>query len=118
MRLLGKDPECLPDADDSSVALGALQLLGHGANVRIEPLLSSFETPTHFVTYKKEKNPGFSTNCNVLLCLLRQGDLLRHTTQVVKTARFLAKLYYENAAKDKFVSHCRARRRTQASILP
>ncbi|KAL8723334.1 MAG: hypothetical protein Q9181_007307 [Wetmoreana brouardii] len=66
--LLGFAPEVVPDADDTSKAITILQFLGKPAPV--EPMIKESETFDHFQTYRFEKDPSFTVNCNVLACLL------------------------------------------------
>ncbi|PSN63320.1 Ent-kaurene synthase [Corynespora cassiicola Philippines] len=98
--IVGFAPYCLPDADDSSMAISVLGLLGE--HVPLTSLCAQYETPSHFLTYRGERNASFSANCNVLLCLLRRSDLRENTLRVVKCTQFLSQLWYEGKVKDKW----------------
>ncbi|KAA8646608.1 uncharacterized protein ATNIH1004_008041 [Aspergillus tanneri] len=93
-------PHCLPDPDDSAVALSTLQILGE--HVDLQPMFKRFEGSDHFITFIGERNASLSANCNVLICILRHPDSHAYTGQVVKCARFLCTLYYRSQFKDKW----------------
>ncbi|ORY11849.1 hypothetical protein BCR34DRAFT_483610 [Clohesyomyces aquaticus] len=98
--LAGFAPECVPDADDTAMTISTLGRLGR--TVSVDRMFSEFECPTHFRTYRGERNASFSPNCNVLLCLLQRRDSFENTSQIVKCAQYLADCWYTNATKDKW----------------
>ena len=65
-------PGLLADADDTAKTIIALSYLGR--EVRPDRLISEFDNGSFFFTYKGERNPSVSTNCNVLLALLHLQD--------------------------------------------
>ncbi|KAF2026976.1 Ent-kaurene synthase, partial [Setomelanomma holmii] len=97
---VGFAPSCLADADDTANVLSALCILGR--EVDIDPMLSAFEKPAHFITYEGERNASFSANCNVLLCLLESPKRHQYASQIVKSARFLDSLWKQGKLQDKW----------------
>ena len=91
------------DADDTAKTLLALSLLGQPAPH--QGLLDEFEGETHFITYKGERNPSFTANCNVLVALLSQPNVSTLTPQITKVASFLSREWWESngAIDDKWV---------------
>lgn len=94
----------VPDADDTAKAILALRYLGR-PDVDIGPLLATFEADEHFLTYPGERNSSFSTNCNVLMCLVMLEDPLLYTSQVIKTVKFLSDRIFTAQITDKWVRH-------------
>lgn len=84
------------------MTISALGLLGK--DVSVQRMLSEFENSTHFYTYAGERNPSYSSNCNVCMCLLRRDNVFDYTTQVVKSAAFLSRHWYAGNTKDKWVT--------------
>jgi hypothetical protein len=70
-----------------------------------DTMVQHFEGESHFRTYASERDPSFSANCNVLLALLHQQDTIRYEAQILKTARFLCKYWWDvhGAPRDKWV---------------
>ncbi|KAG6355250.1 hypothetical protein INS49_004332 [Diaporthe citri] len=91
----------VPDADDTAKAILALRYLGK-TDVDIGPLLATFEGDEHFLTYQGERNSSFSTNCNVLICLLMLEDPLPYTSQIIKTVQFLSGRIFTAQIMDKW----------------
>lgn len=94
----------VPDADDTAKAIMALRYLGE-TDVSVRPLVETFECRSHFLTYPGERNPSFSTNCNILMCLGMLEDPLPYKSQIIKTARFLCDQVYQAQIIDKWVSN-------------
>lgn len=69
----------------------------------IGPLLATFEGDEHFLTYQGERNSSFSTNCNVLMCLVMLEDPLSYTSQIIKTVQFLNDRIFTAQIMDKWV---------------
>lgn len=82
------------DADDTAKTLLVLSLLGYPAPH--QGLLDEFEGKTHFLTYKGERNPSFTANCNVLVALLSQPDVSTLTPQIAKIISFLSSQWWES----------------------
>ena len=68
-------------------------------------MMAEFECETHFKTYSLERDPSFSANTNALLALLRQPDVSRFSSQVLKTTKFLCDYWWnsDNEISDKWV---------------
>jgi hypothetical protein len=96
----------MPDADDTAQGLYALRLLG--ISKPYEPLIQQYETTDHFLTYKLERNPSFSANCNVLNALLYSADVTNYSSQVLKCATFICDSWWRSNTPllDKWVSSC------------
>ncbi|KAG8170178.1 hypothetical protein KVR01_000923 [Diaporthe batatas] len=91
----------VPDADDTAKTILALRYLGN-KDFSIDPLLATFETEEHFLTYQGERNPSFSTNCNVLMCLGMLENALEYTSQITKTVKFLSDRIFAAQLTDKW----------------
>lgn len=100
--LIGFAPLVGSDADDTSKAILALSLLDRPVSPR--QLLDAYETSSHFKTYSKERNPSFSTNCNVLLALLYTAQPSDYLSQIEKIATFLCNSCWvsDGPSKDKW----------------
>jgi hypothetical protein len=94
-------PGLLQDADDTAKTIITLSLLGKP--VSPDPMITKFETDTHFVTYGTEKTSSFSANCNVLDALLHVNNPANYVLQITKTAKFLCKAWSANNVSDKWV---------------
>ena len=81
------DPSVLPDADDTSKALIALELLSRTG--QITPLIEKYERENHFACFEFERNPSFSTNCNVLLAFVHNPKPVMYLSQIKKCVRFI-----------------------------
>ncbi|KAK7731891.1 hypothetical protein SLS63_005188 [Diaporthe eres] len=92
----------VPDADDTAKAILALRYLGR-TDIDIGPLVATFEGDEHFLTYQGERNSSFSTNCNVLMCLVMLEDPLPYTSQIIKTVKFLSDRIFTDQIMDKWV---------------
>ncbi|KAI0896217.1 hypothetical protein F4806DRAFT_496335 [Annulohypoxylon nitens] len=98
--VLGFDVGSFPDADDTAKGIMALRILGKSPSV--ESLIRVFEAKEHFKTYESERNPSFSANCNVLLCLLTANDPTLYISQIAKIASFLTAQAYQESVIDKW----------------
>ncbi|KAJ6438979.1 Copalyl diphosphate synthase-like protein [Purpureocillium lavendulum] len=90
------------DADDTAKAITALHLLGQVASP--EKMVEVFEADTHFRTYQGERDPSFTSNCNILQALLHQPDVSAYSSQVLKVAKFLCEHWWttDGRIKDKW----------------
>lgn len=93
----------VPDADDTAKAIMALRCLGK-SDTDVKPLVKTFESDSHFLTYIGERNSSFSTNCNVLMCLSTVENARQHASQIIKTANFLSAQVLAGEFIDKWVS--------------
>ncbi|KAI1114203.1 Ent-kaurene synthase [Nemania sp. NC0429] len=84
---VGFSPSTLPDANNTAMAIIALNLLG--VHLPVTPLLDAFGTGSHFKTCPGEQNPSFTVNCNVLICLLSMDDPRPYTSEIAKVAEFV-----------------------------
>ncbi|KAI0889799.1 Ent-kaurene synthase [Annulohypoxylon maeteangense] len=99
---IGFSPSAVPDADDTAKTIIALHHLGKAINV--EPLLQAFDSADHFKTYKGERNPSFSANCNILACLMIVEDPTPYGAQIAKAASFLCTQVFSGNVKEKWHS--------------
>jgi hypothetical protein len=69
------------------------------------PLVTAFSQPNYFLTYKHERNASISTNCNVLMALLKERPIC-HTGEIVKIVRYLCERWWTSgrSVADKWVS--------------
>jgi hypothetical protein len=104
LMVIGIAPSVSSDADDSSVAILLLNMLGKPTSPKA--LIESYEAENHFRTYFGERVPSFSANCNVLLALLHSPTPSEYVSSIEKTARFLYTYWYESndPISDKWVS--------------
>ncbi|ETS76585.1 hypothetical protein PFICI_11972 [Pestalotiopsis fici W106-1] len=100
--VLGFAAGILPDVDDTAKGIETLELLGHGGSTSIEPLIHAFEGEQHFLTYKGERTPSVSANCNVLSLLLLREDRAQYVPQIAKAASFAINLAYNGHVKEKW----------------
>ncbi|KAF7905074.1 uncharacterized protein EAF01_005595 [Botrytis porri] len=98
--LLGFAPGILPDVDDTSKGLETLCYLGHSSSA--EGVIQAFEGKEHFLTYRGERNPSFSANCNVLIFFLDRDDRAQYVPQISKTVQFLASQAFNENVKEKW----------------
>ncbi|KAI2463815.1 hypothetical protein F4781DRAFT_440232 [Annulohypoxylon bovei var. microspora] len=98
--ILGFDIGSFPDADDTARGIMALRILGK--NSTVENLIQTFEAEEHFKTYHGERNPSFSANCNVLICLLTTRDPTLYIPQIAKIVSFLTTQVYRDDVNDKW----------------
>lgn len=92
------------DADDTAVALLALQYLGR--SVSPDGLIEAYEAQTHFKTYHLERNPSITVHCNILKTLLNTPNPPKYTSQIVKCANFIMEAWWmgDTGFSDKWVS--------------
>ncbi|ETS04533.1 Ent-kaurene synthase [Trichoderma reesei RUT C-30] len=99
--VLGFAPTLLPDADDTAVSLLAMTSLG--VHVDRAPLIWSFESSNRFKTYRLERTPSVSANCNVLVALLTSpDDVDLYVPQIEKAVRFLCGSWNADHLQDKW----------------
>ncbi|XDG06996.1 hypothetical protein ABKA04_006611 [Annulohypoxylon sp. FPYF3050] len=101
--IIGFSHSALPDADDTAKTITALHYMNKTINV--EPLLKAFDSGHHFKTYRGERNPSFSANCNILTCLMTVKDQIPYGAQIAKTASFLCEQVLGGSVKEKWHSH-------------
>ena len=94
-------PGLLADADDTAKTIIALSFLGR--EVRPDRLISEFDNGSYFLTYKGERNPSVSTNCNVLLALLHVPDSYLYAAQISRIIHYLCSAWNHSNFKDKWV---------------
>ncbi|KAF9886600.1 hypothetical protein FE257_011240 [Aspergillus nanangensis] len=100
--LVGFAPTLLPDADDTEMAISTLNLAGiHASPTR---LIEEFKNHDHFLTYRGERNPSFSANCNILKALLSTANPETYVLEIELALRFLYKLHGRGELKDKWNS--------------
>jgi hypothetical protein len=75
-----------------------------GESIRADALIQVFEGKTHFLTYKGERNPSFSTNCNVLASLLAMELPSEYNSSIGKCVEFLCSQTLDGSVQDKWVS--------------
>jgi hypothetical protein len=84
-------PETTPDADDTSRSILTLAYLGKPYSV--DGLIKKFDGREcgAFRTYVGERNPSFSANCNVLICLLTMpaDKNASYVPQIANATQFL-----------------------------
>ena len=94
-------PGLLADADDTAKTIIALSCLGR--KVRPDRLISEFDNGSYFLTYKGEEKPSVSTNCNVLLALLRLPDPYQYAAQISRVVYYLCSAWNHGNFKKKWV---------------
>jgi hypothetical protein len=99
---MAEAPGSFPDADDTAKGITALRILGKSDNVN--GLIQTFETAEHFKTYPGERNPSFSANCNVLICLLQLEDASLYASQIAKAISFVSAQAFQTNVNEKWVS--------------
>ncbi|KAK2038157.1 hypothetical protein LZ31DRAFT_435584, partial [Colletotrichum somersetense] len=95
-----------PDADDTAKGLMALGLMGR--HVAADKMIEVFEGRNHFTTFGSERDPSLTSNCHVLLALLKQPEISRYYPQILKTATFICDYWWasEGRIRDKWhLSH-------------
>ncbi|RAL64942.1 hypothetical protein DID88_001533 [Monilinia fructigena] len=98
--IVGFAPLVLADADDTAKTIETLNLLGD--LVAPEEMISTYETVTHFQTYKSERTASFSANCNVLSALLHVEKPSCYIKEIVKAASFLSRIWSLGKIQDKW----------------
>ncbi|KAI0466916.1 hypothetical protein F4859DRAFT_526196 [Xylaria cf. heliscus] len=97
---VGFAPGCLPDADDTAKAIITLCDLGYSPS--IDGLLEAFETKDHFITYPNERNASFTTNCHVLISLLKITDCNFYISQIRKATVYVTSRAFVGDWRDKW----------------
>ncbi|KAI0456306.1 Ent-kaurene synthase [Xylaria acuta] len=102
---VGFAPSIPPDADDTARAILALAYMGK--EYSLDRLIKAFEGQGHFKTYEDDRNTSFSTNCNIIICLLtsREPGAPKHASQVAKAARFLCDEAFHETVNEKRHKH-------------
>ena len=91
------------DADDTAKAILALSLMDRHADCR--EMVNTFKVKRgYFCTFPGERNPSFSTNCNVLQALLNIKDPQTYEDPICKTSTYLCDTWWNSDVSDKFVS--------------
>ena len=101
-KLTQKAPHMMADVDDTSKALLALRLLDR-PSADPQQLISTFESERCFKTYSAERNPSFTSNCNVLNALLCQEEPNKYIASISKTISFLIECWMNGPVRDKWV---------------
>ena len=97
-----EEPGVLPDPDDTARAMICISLLNK--ETQPENLISYFYNGSYFVTYKGERNPSISTNCNVLLTLLSLPNPDQYAVQISSVITYLCSAWDHGQFRDKWVS--------------
>ncbi|TLD04307.1 uncharacterized protein PgNI_12055 [Pyricularia grisea] len=82
-----------PDADDTAKGLMALDLMGR--HISPDQMIKVFEGRNHFTTFGSERDPSLTSNCHVLLALLRQPIVSQYYPQITKTANFICEYWWK-----------------------
>ncbi|PNP74699.1 hypothetical protein FNYG_12035 [Fusarium nygamai] len=94
------------DVDDTAKALLALSLVNHPSSP--DTMIKVFEGNEHFTTFGSERDPSLTSNLHVLLCLLKQPELSKYHSQILKTTLFICRWWWDSDhhVKDKWnLSH-------------
>ncbi|KAJ2985001.1 hypothetical protein NUW58_g5768 [Xylaria curta] len=94
---LGFAPFFEVDVDDTAKTISTLNKLGRPVSPK--SLIETFEGENHFITYKGERDPSPTANCNALLALLHQPDVSVYSSQIEKIARFLIDFWWTSDGK-------------------
>jgi hypothetical protein len=70
----------------------------------VNGLIQMFETSDYFRTYPGERNPSFSANCNVLICLWQLDDTVLYVSQIAKAIKFVTTQSFRGEVNEKWVS--------------
>ena len=99
-------PGIVPDLDDSAKASIVLSLSGKPGFS--EDIFRSFDAPRALKTYRIERDPSISANCNALLSMvLDKSDYPSKSMTIEKIVNFIYDSWMdtEGSIKDKWVSH-------------
>ena len=99
-------PGIVPDIDDSAKASIVLSLSGKPGFS--EDIVRSFDAPKALKTYRIERDPSISANCNALLCMvLDKSDYPSKSMTIEKVVSFICDSWMdtEGSIKDKWVRH-------------
>ena len=80
------------DADDTAKGLKALEALD--VSISSERMIHEYEQPECFKTYSSERDPSFTTNCNVLVAILRTREATKYEPQIQKIVRFVCQQWH------------------------
>ncbi|KAI6271753.1 hypothetical protein MCOR28_008313 [Pyricularia oryzae] len=86
-----------PDADDTAKGLMALNLMGR--HISPDQMIKTFEGRNHFTTFGSERDPSLTSNCHVLLALLRQPNVSQYYPQIIKTANFICEYWWTSQGR-------------------
>jgi hypothetical protein len=92
----------MPDADDTAKSILSLYLLGRH-DTKPDQLIKTFRNADYFRTYKAERNPSFSANCNVLAALLHVHDPCDYAETIHKIVDYLCTAWFTGKVRDKWV---------------
>lgn len=92
------------DVDDTAKGLLALSLLDQ--HVSPDAMIKVFEARDHFTTFGSERDPSLTSNLHVLLSLLNQPNRSHYHSQILKSALFVCRWWWnsDSIIKDKWVS--------------
>ncbi|KAI0898671.1 Ent-kaurene synthase [Annulohypoxylon nitens] len=90
--IVGFSHSAFPDADDTAKTI-------------IACITWAFDSVDHFKTYRGERNPSFSANCNILTCLMTVKDPIPYGAQIARAASFLCEQVLSGCVKEKWHSH-------------
>ncbi|TRX93456.1 hypothetical protein FHL15_005731 [Xylaria flabelliformis] len=83
-------------------AKAIIALCDLGYTPAVDGLLGAFETKNHFITYPNERNPSFTTNCHVLISLLKINKSTLYISQIRKAALHLTSVAFAGDWSDKW----------------
>ncbi|KAI0509178.1 hypothetical protein F5B22DRAFT_638190 [Xylaria bambusicola] len=98
--IVGWDSNVLADADDTAKTILALHLLGSLADPAA--MIEQFQFNGHFQTYKHERNPSLSANCNVLDALLHTPSPEEYLSEIKELTAFICEMYCSGQVLDKW----------------
>ncbi|KAL4905807.1 hypothetical protein BDW74DRAFT_177509 [Aspergillus multicolor] len=98
--VVGFAPGVIVDADDTARVILALNLSGCPALP--DRLIQRFKKGDRFQTYDRERDPSFSTNCNVLLALLHAPDPQLYSAEIELALHFLYLHHDRGDLRDKW----------------
>ncbi|TLS21077.1 uncharacterized protein PpBr36_10643 [Pyricularia pennisetigena] len=87
----------VPDADDTAKGLIALSLMGR--HISPNQMIKVFEGRHHFTTFGSERDPSLTSNCHVLLALLRQPNVSQYYPQITKTSTFICEYWWTSQGR-------------------
>ncbi|KIL86303.1 ent-kaur-16-ene synthase [Fusarium avenaceum] len=94
------------DVDDTAKGLLAFSLLVQ--HVSPDAMIKVFEARDHFTTFGSERDPSLTSNLHVLLSLLNQPNRSHYHSQILKSALFVCRWWWnsDSIIKDKWhLSH-------------
>lgn len=103
--IVGWTPGLIAEADDTSVAIYVLNMLGRPTHP--DRLFASFESQDHFRCFALEGNSSLSVNSHVLKTLLHTPDPRLYQDRILKAASFICDCWWNGERFDKWVSSIR-----------